>query len=433
MEFIIRFMVNLFDLGIFWYYFHCFKQMKKVPKGLFAVYLVIMAAVWATASGLENPYLNLITLLSILLLTTFFFASEMWLRIVNIAIFVGTGILFEPIGLLLLQAANYTSREDGVYKYYFVAALCSFIRGNVLYLLSKLISKREVRLSKIPKEIIAVLVMVFVFAVLNCCFIIILSLESGNPKSLIMCISLLVSIVLTYYFMLYMMERFNYLMRRQYEDEMYREEMFYKEIYYTEVEKRNECVQNLKHDLKNKLSELYHLAEKGDSKALAEQMGGLCQELGKIDERTYTDNPIVDSVLRIKFGLAKSEGIEIDTAIRIPKQMQLERGDVGVLYGNLLDNAIEASLSLPEEERMIRVYMDIKETRLYLSVTNLCAGRKLLKTGGRFASGKGEGHGFGLIRIDTIVERHGGYLSRNSEDGAFTTEILLPLEQQSLC
>ena len=32
----------------------------------------------------------------------------------------------------------------------------------------------------------------------------------------------------------------------------------------------------------------------------------------------------------------------------------------------------------------------------------------------------------GLVRIDAIVERLGGYLSRNSEDGAFTTEILLP-------
>ena len=71
MEFVIRFMVNLFDLGIFWYYFHCFKQMKKVPKGLFAAYLVTMAAIWAEVSELENPYLNLITLLSILLLTTF--------------------------------------------------------------------------------------------------------------------------------------------------------------------------------------------------------------------------------------------------------------------------------------------------------------------------------------------------------------------------
>ena len=39
---------------------------------------------------------------------------------------------------------------------------------------------------------------------------------------------------------------------------------------------------------------------------------------------------------------------------------------------------------------------------------------------------KGEGHGFGLVRIDSIVERLNGYLSRNSEDGAFTTEILLP-------
>ena len=80
MEFIIRFMVNLFDLGIFWYYFRCFKQMKKMLKGLFAAYLVTMAAIWAEVSGLENPYLNLITLLSFLLLTTFFFVSKMWIR-----------------------------------------------------------------------------------------------------------------------------------------------------------------------------------------------------------------------------------------------------------------------------------------------------------------------------------------------------------------
>ena len=32
----------------------------------------------------------------------------------------------------------------------------------------------------------------------------------------------------------------------------------------------------------------------------------------------------------------------------------------------------------------------------------------------------------GLVRIDSIVKRLDGYLSRNSEDGAFTTELLLP-------
>jgi len=83
-------------------------------------------------------------------------------------------------------------------------------------------------------------------------------------------------------------------------------------------------------------------------------------------------------------------------------------------------------MALPEGQRMIRVYMDMKNTQLYISFTNLTAGGKLKKEGKRFRSTKGEGHGFGLVRIDAIVERLDGYISRNSEDGAFTTEILLP-------
>ena len=72
--------------------------------------------------------------------------------------------------------------------------------------------------------------------------------------------------------------------------------------------------------------------------------------------------------------------------------------------------------------------MDMKITQLYISFTNFTAVRKRQKIGARFATTKGEGHGFGLVRVDTIVERLGGYLSRNSEDGAFTTEILIPQE-----
>ena len=96
------------------------------------------------------------------------------------------------------------------------------------------------------------------------------------------------------------------------------------------------------------------------------------------------------------------------------------------ILGNLFDNAMEASLQLPEEQRLIRVYMDMKNTQLYISFTNFTAGKKLPKIGGRFHSTKGEGRGLGLVRIDNIVERLDGYLSRNSEDGAFTTEILIP-------
>ena len=72
--------------------------------------------------------------------------------------------------------------------------------------------------------------------------------------------------------------------------------------------------------------------------------------------------------------------------------------------------------------------MAMKNTQLYISFTNFTDAPKLRKVGGRFLTTKGGGHGFGLSRIDRVVERLDGYLSRNSEDGAFTTEILLPQE-----
>ena len=63
------------------------------------------------------------------------------------------------------------------------------------------------------------------------------------------------------------------------------------------------------------------------------------------------------------------------------------------IIGNLFDNAIDASMQLPESQRLIRVYMDMKNTQLYISFTNFTAGKKLQKVGGLFRTTKGEGHG----------------------------------------
>ena len=127
-----------------------------------------------------------------------------------------------------------------------------------------------------------------------------------------------------------------------------------------------------------------------------------------------------------KISLAKAKKIAVIADAHIPLALTTSEIDLCVIIGNLFDNAIEASLALPEDKRLIRVYMDMKNTQLYISFTNFTAGKKLKKEAGRFRTTKGDGHGFGLLRIDGIVERLGGYLSRNSEDGAFTTEILLP-------
>ena len=139
-----------------------------------------------------------------------------------------------------------------------------------------------------------------------------------------------------------------------------------------------------------------------------------------------TGNAMADAILNSKISLAHSKDIPVHADAHIPLALTTPDIDLCVIIGNLFDNAIEASLKLPPDQRMIRIYMDMKNTQLYISFTNLTAEKKLQKSGRIFHSTKGEGHGLGLVRIDAIIDRLGGYLSRNSENGAFTTEILLP-------
>lgn len=421
MEYVIRFTISLFDLAVFMYYFHSNKKMKQVSKFWIWAGFTAAAILWTSVSNMDSPYLNLVTLLTVLILLSFYFEAGTSTRIVNIVTFIGVGMLFEPVGLLLLHAMNYEPGEN--YKYYFVMAICSFIRGNVMYILSKLISKKSMQISKFPKEILGVLVMVFTFTVLNCCFVILLSLESGSEKSLLMCASIVISIVLTDYFMLYMMERFNYLVQKQYEDEMYREEMHYKDIYYEEAEKQNKEVQKLKHDMKHKLHELYHLVEKSNEQELSEKIRAMCRELEMIDEKQYSDNPIVDSVLRIKFGRAKARKIEVETSIRIPKQMQLDHGDIGVLYGNLIDNAVEACSNVPEGQRYVKLENKYQSGMLLLVIENSKTGKKNknLKT----TKKDSVNHGYGIQSVRKVVEKYNGTVSFTDYGDIFEVSVML--------
>lgn len=166
-------------------------------------------------------------------------------------------------------------------------------------------------------------------------------------------------------------------------------------------------------------------ASQGDLAAISRYLDELDTDLSTVDTVIKTGNAMTDAILNGKIS-AKARQIQVIADAHIPVKLNLSELDLCCIIGNLFDNAIEASLALPEEERMIRVYMDMKGSQLYISFTNLTADKKRQKENGRFATTKGGGHGFGLVRIDQIVERPEGYISRNSEDGAFTTEILLP-------
>ncbi|MDR2374889.1 MAG: GHKL domain-containing protein [Treponema sp.] len=93
-------------------------------------------------------------------------------------------------------------------------------------------------------------------------------------------------------------------------------------------------------------------------------------------------------------------------------------------------NVMEACALLSEHDRFIRVYIDVKRGHLYISVTNSSKGRAA-KQNGRYVSAKGGFHGLGLLRVDRLVDKYGGYVKRRDEEGVFTSEIMLPCSARS--
>ncbi|MGI5900728.1 MAG: sensor histidine kinase [Christensenellales bacterium] len=196
--------------------------------------------------------------------------------------------------------------------------------------------------------------------------------------------------------------------------------------HYAEVENMYRQIRGWRHDYRNHIQTMKAYAAKGDLQAIKDYLNLLDEDLSTVDVAIKTGNAMADAIFNSKISLARSKNIPVKARAHIPLALKTSELDLCVIIGNLFDNAIEASLLLPEEKRMIRVYMDMKRTQLYISFTNFTALGKQKKESGRFRTTKGAGHGFGLVRIDNIIERYGGYISRNSEDGAFTTEILLP-------
>ena len=196
--------------------------------------------------------------------------------------------------------------------------------------------------------------------------------------------------------------------------------------HYDEVETIYRKMRAWRHDYHNHIQSLKAYMSLKQYEEAARYLEGLEKDLSAVDTVLKTGNIVADAILNSKLTLIQAKQIKVDATAQVPEDIPISEIDLSVLIGNLLDNAIEACMQLPEAERFIRIYIDIIKKQLYISVTNSMAGTAK-KSGERFLTQKQGYHGFGLIRIDSIVKKYGGYLNRQTDEGVFATEITLPL------
>ena len=130
--------------------------------------------------------------------------------------------------------------------------------------------------------------------------------------------------------------------------------------HYQEVENMYKKMRMWRHDYRNHIQLLKALADKGDYGRLREYLDELDTDLRTVDTVIKTGNPMADAILNSKISLANSKDISVQADAHIPVRLSTSELDLCCILGNLFDNAIDAVLPLPPDERIIRIYMDIQ-------------------------------------------------------------------------
>ena len=252
----------------------------------------------------------------------------------------------------------------------------------------------------LPLKINVFLCLIHILGIISCCIVVRVIWLYDIPEERLLCTSIIFIVLFINILIFSVFKKMNTIYASIYEKEMIIQEAKLKEAYYSEVDKSSQYLRKIRHDLKNKLIGIYGIED--DNELIRTKIKEIIGELEDSKKNLYTDNCILNSVLNIKYSAAQVADIKIESNIFVPKYMNIDYGDMGVLFGNLLDNAIEANQGVDRKKRWINVSVKYEEHILIINIKNS-------KIRGSRRKKKGYlNHGIGLNSVKQIVEKFNG-------------------------
>lgn len=193
--------------------------------------------------------------------------------------------------------------------------------------------------------------------------------------------------------------------------------------YYKERMQDEERVRSVYHDMKNHL--LLLQAQTENNQEVQKSIQKLKVQIQEYENYHHTGNEFLDIIIRDKAKAAQEKKIDFSAAISFEAGSFIEPLDISTIFGNALDNAMEASEKLSEDRRLITVKANRVRDLLVITIENntssVLSEPKVTTKKDPFA------HGFGISNMKKTVERYGGQYSMKIENGRFLLKILIPM------
>ena len=186
-------------------------------------------------------------------------------------------------------------------------------------------------------------------------------------------------------------------------------------------------IQEMKHDMKQRLIYLQELAKSGQKEKLLvtlEELIGQSVSVGPLKSRT--GNLIIDAMVNHVWEKTCKKGILLHTKLEVPRIMKIKDEDLGVLLGNAFDNAVEASEQVEKGKGEIWIEITYEKGYMYILVKNRYQGKIKQNKERRLVSRKEDAfHGWGIYSMKKIAKKYHGHVVLDWKEDIFSMETIL--------
>lgn len=191
--------------------------------------------------------------------------------------------------------------------------------------------------------------------------------------------------------------------------------------YYRQLHESQEETKALWHDIKKYILAMQAVAEKGDTEEAKRIVQQATDAFDDAKNISAVGNPVVDAVFNKYLRAAQEQQTKITLDVTIPEVLPISPIDLSIVIGNTLDNALDACLALPAEQRLIQICLRKQNRILFYRVDNPYMDGVHVERSGKY-------HGYGLKNVKRIVEKNGGDFQTERANGIFTVSVRMNCE-----
>ncbi|MCD8142679.1 MAG: ATP-binding protein [Clostridiales bacterium] len=181
------------------------------------------------------------------------------------------------------------------------------------------------------------------------------------------------------------------------------------------------------HDLKHQLERL----QAGDDEISRQALQELADSVTVYSKIAKTGSDVLDSILTQESLRCERYHIHFTCIADGVRLGYMKSTDLYSLFGNAIDNAIEAVQQEPEEEKRV-IFLKVAGSGDYISIhlENYCPGQVSFRDGiPQTDKPDREQHGYGMKSMQYVVRKYGGNLVCRQEGQMFYLNILLEAQQ----